>query len=62
MAADRPVMYKDIKKLREDFLRVLLEARRNHPDSWTGKANDIAGGMNGLSRTKAKPTTSALPA
>lgn len=62
VAADRPVMYKDIKKLREDFLRVQQEARRNHPDSWTGKAKDIAAGVHGQSKTKAKPTTATLPA
>ncbi|EME47251.1 hypothetical protein DOTSEDRAFT_69257 [Dothistroma septosporum NZE10] len=62
VAADRPVMYKDIKKLREDFLRVQAAARRNHPDSWTSNANHIAQGIRGQSKTKANPaTTAALP-
>lgn len=29
----RPVLYKDVKKLREDYLRVLERARQRHPDS-----------------------------
>ena len=39
----RPVLYKDVKKIREDYLRVLQQARRNHPDVWDG-TEDIAGG------------------
>ena len=61
VAADRPVLYKDIKKLREDFLRVRAEARRNHPDSWTSKADDIAKGLQGYPKAKAKPAASTLP-
>lgn len=36
VAADRPVLFEDIVKVREDYLRVLLQARRNHPDTWRG--------------------------
>ena len=30
----RPVLYKDVKKLRTDYLRVLEQARQHHPDAW----------------------------
>lgn len=32
--ANRAVYFKDIIKLREDYLRVMMEARKNHPDTW----------------------------
>jgi hypothetical protein len=32
--AERKVWFKDIIKLREDYLRVMEDARRNHPDTW----------------------------
>lgn len=42
VGADRLVYYKDIKKVREDYLRVLEESRRNHPDTWNATATGIA--------------------
>lgn len=32
--ANKAVYFKDIIKLREDYLRVMMEARKNHPDTW----------------------------
>lgn len=34
MRSGRAVLYKDVKKVREDYLRVMEEAKRNHPDAW----------------------------
>ncbi|KAK4962860.1 hypothetical protein LTR10_000487 [Elasticomyces elasticus] len=45
VGADRPVFYKDIKKVREDFLRVTEEERRNHPDTWNATATGVAQGV-----------------
>ncbi|KAK0890813.1 hypothetical protein LTR57_024999 [Friedmanniomyces endolithicus] len=45
VGADRAVFYKDVKKVREDFLRVTEEARRNHPDTWNSSATGIAAGV-----------------
>lgn len=55
VGADRPVYYKDVKKVREDFLRVTEEARRNHPDTWNATATGIAQGVKMSAGTK-KPT------
>ena len=44
VAAGRPALFKDIKKVREDYLRVLEEERRNHPDTWNPASNSIAKG------------------
>ncbi|KAI9685109.1 MAG: hypothetical protein M1820_010838 [Bogoriella megaspora] len=38
VGAGRPVYFSDIKKIREDYLRVLEEANRNHPDTWNAAA------------------------
>lgn len=35
----RPIIYSDIKKIREDYLRVMEEMRKNHPDTWTNAAS-----------------------
>lgn len=45
VAADRPVLFKDIKKVREDYMRVKLAARKNHPDSWNSTSSEIAQGI-----------------
>lgn len=45
VAADRHVFFRDIRKLREDYLRVLEEARRNHPDTFTVSASKIGSGL-----------------
>ena len=34
MRTGREILYKDIKKIREDYLRVLQEQRNNNPDMW----------------------------
>ncbi|KAK5172789.1 uncharacterized protein LTR77_002909 [Saxophila tyrrhenica] len=36
------ILYKDVKKLREDYLRVLEEQRRNHPDTFNSVTKTIA--------------------
>lgn len=38
----RPIIYSDIKKIREDYLRVMEEMRKNHPDTWTNTASQAA--------------------
>lgn len=53
VAANRPVLFEDIVKVREDYLRVLQEARRNHPDTWRG-SSDIVKGVR-RSRVKSVP-------
>lgn len=40
----RTVLYKDVKQLREDYLRVLEEARQNHPDTWNSATSAIRQG------------------
>lgn len=40
----RSVLYKDVKRLREDYLRVLEEQKRNHPDTWNSVSNTLAQG------------------
>lgn len=45
VAAGRPVLYRDIRKLREDYLRVMEDGRRNHPDTWNGAAQQVAAGV-----------------
>lgn len=45
VGADREVFYKDIKRLREDYLRVMEEARKNHPDTWNVTASGVGKGI-----------------
>ena len=40
MRSGRPVLYKDIKKIREDYLRVLEEQRTNRPDVWNAMSKE----------------------
>ena len=54
VGADRPVKYKDVRKIREDFLRVLEEERRNQPDTWNPIATGVAQGVK--AGAGAKPT------
>ncbi|KAK0306173.1 hypothetical protein LTR01_006521 [Friedmanniomyces endolithicus] len=62
VGADRAVFYKDVKKVREDFLRVTEEARRNHPDTWNPVATGIAAGVKGGSAgQKTSLAPGALP-
>jgi hypothetical protein len=41
MRTGREVLYKDVKKIREDYLRVLEEQRQNNPDAWNSTARNI---------------------
>lgn len=41
VAAGREVLYRDIRKLREDYLRVMEDGRRNHPDTWTAATQQL---------------------
>lgn len=43
--AGMPVLFKDVKKVREDYLRVLDEERRNHPDAWNSITNKMEQGV-----------------
>lgn len=43
--AGRPVRYADVKKVREDYLRVMEEQHRNHPDTWNAVSAGISGGI-----------------
>ena len=45
VGAGRSVLFKDIVKVREDYLRVLEEARRNHPDTWNATNVGAAQGI-----------------
>ncbi|KAK3066965.1 hypothetical protein LTR53_016439 [Teratosphaeriaceae sp. CCFEE 6253] len=45
VGAERPVYYRDVKKVREAFLRVIEEDRRNHPDTWNAIAMGAAEGV-----------------
>lgn len=44
MRSGRTVLYKDVKKVREDYLRVLEEQKRNHPDAWNSVTSNMAQG------------------
>ncbi|WPH04338.1 Hypothetical protein R9X50_00722700 [Acrodontium crateriforme] len=45
VGADRSVYYKDVKKIREDYLKALAASRRNHPDTWNATATGMAQGI-----------------
>ena len=57
MKTGREVLYKDIRKIREDYLRVLEEQRRNNPDVWQGAARDIEQGTSSVPRAPRGPST-----
>ena len=40
MRSGRSILYKDVKKVREDYLRVLEEQKRNHPDAWNSVSSN----------------------
>ncbi|TKA66467.1 hypothetical protein B0A55_09200 [Friedmanniomyces simplex] len=62
VGADRSVYYQDVKKVREDFLRVTEEARRNHPDTWNATATGVATGVkSGSKGVKASLAPGATP-
>lgn len=50
--AGNPILFKDIKKLREDYLRVLQSEKLNHPDTWTESANNISQGPKQMGTSK----------
>lgn len=45
MKTGREILYKDIKKIREDYLRVLQEQRDNNPDMWQAGAKRMEEGV-----------------
>jgi hypothetical protein len=47
------VLYRDIRKLREDYLRVMEDGRRNHPDTWNAAVQQVATGVHSFA-TKGK--------
>ena len=53
VAAGRMVLYRDIRKLREDYLRVMEDGRRNHPDTWNAAVQQVASGVHSFA-TKGK--------
>lgn len=62
VAAGRTVLYRDIRKLREDYLRVMEDGRRNHPDTWNAAAQQIAAGVHTLAgKGKAGAMPGAVP-
>ncbi|KAK5136463.1 hypothetical protein LTR08_003108 [Meristemomyces frigidus] len=58
VAAGRDVYFRDIVQLREDYLRVMEDVRRNHPDTWNPTTRGIAQGV----RTSNKNGRPARPA
>ncbi|KAK5118656.1 hypothetical protein LTR85_008121 [Meristemomyces frigidus] len=62
--AGRQAYYQDIVKLREDFLRVMEDSGRNHPDTWNATAPSIAQGvrMSGRNKQQAVLVKGMLPA
>lgn len=61
VAAGRAVLYRDIRKLREDYLRVMEAGRRNHPDTWNAATQQMAAGVHGPA-DKGKPGISLAAA
>lgn len=62
VAAGRTVLYRDIRKLREDYLRVMEDGRRNHPDTWNAAAQQVAAGVHTLAgKGKAGAIPGAVP-
>ena len=48
VGAGRQVLYSDIRKVREDYLRVMDEENKNHPDTWNAATPDATQGAKGL--------------
>lgn len=46
LRSGRPVLYRDVEKVREDYLRVLAEQRKNHPDAWNPISSNVTQGAN----------------
>ncbi|GAB7333224.1 hypothetical protein MBLNU13_g04877t1 [Cladosporium sp. NU13] len=62
VAAGRAVLYRDIRKLREDYLRVMEDGRRNHPDTWNAAAQQVATGVHSFaSKSKTGFASAAVP-
>ncbi|KAK3719656.1 hypothetical protein LTR37_004193 [Vermiconidia calcicola] len=52
MRSGRPILYEDVKKIREDYLRVMEERKMNQPDSWNSTSQNIAQGSARVVRGK----------
>jgi hypothetical protein len=52
MRTGREILYKDIKKIREDYLRVMQEQRNNNPDMWQAAAKFEQGFTQAQSKPK----------
>lgn len=61
MAADRAIFYKDVRKLREDYLRVMEEARRNHPDTWNRTTLELSRPVNSRAAAVKIGTNASVP-
>ncbi|KAI5367406.1 hypothetical protein Slin15195_G025340 [Septoria linicola] len=56
VAADRHFLCSGVRQLREDYMRVLVEARKSHPDAFNSTANKIARGFRAPAAGKASTT------
>jgi hypothetical protein len=61
VVAGRSVLYRDIRKLREDYLRVMEDGRRNHPDTWNAAAQQVAAGVHTAGKGKVNTAPAAVP-
>ena len=62
VGAGRTVFYSDIKKVREDYMRVLQEATLNHPDTWNTATSNMAQGMHSSAGKVPQPADVKPPA
>ena len=60
-AAGRKVLYRDIRKLREDYLRVMEDGRRNHPDTWNAVTQQMAGAHSFAGKGTARVAPGPVP-
>jgi hypothetical protein len=61
VAAGRTVLYRDIRKLREDYLRVMEDGRRNHPDTWNAVTQQMAGAHSFAGKGTARVAPGPVP-
>jgi len=61
VAAGRAVLYRDIRKLREDYLRVMEDGRRNHPDTWNAVTQQMAGAHSFAAKGAARVAPGPVP-
>jgi hypothetical protein len=50
-----------LRKLREDYLRVMEDGRRNHPDTWNAAAQQVAAGVHIAGKGKVNSAPAAVP-